>query len=94
MDEPLHLIYKYPLNIGPTIINIPTDSTILKFATQDGKPYVWIEHTDPSENPEYEERKLIMRVTGENWRYKPGFVYMDTIQVGFFVVHIYEDIRK
>lgn len=93
MNEPLQVIYKYPVNIGPTVLNIPTNGTILKFGVQDGKPYVWIEHTDPSENPEYEERKLIMRVTGENWRYKPGFVYMDTIQVGFFVGHIYEDIR-
>lgn len=82
-------IWKFVLPIQDTVeINLPSGSTPLHVAEQDGAVCLWVEVTLGAPN---EFRKFLVRGTGNPLTGDEG-PYLGTAQVGMFVWHVYEAI--
>jgi hypothetical protein len=56
-------IYKYPIQDGFTVLELPKDAEILTVQTQEGKVFVWVLLN--TEQPKV-KWKFIIKATGEN----------------------------
>jgi len=85
-------IYKYPLRIGVTELNLPLDAEVLTVQTQNNEPMLWA-IVDPDDS-ETEKRVFYMLGTGHR---HPSSEFTDlefiaTIQLsnGELVFHVFE----
>jgi hypothetical protein len=82
-------IYKYELKEGS--VEMPIGAKILSIQYQNNRPYIWaLVDTDV----ECEFRYFALVATGEDFPEADDFTYINTIQDGPFVWHIFECIKK
>jgi hypothetical protein len=83
-------IYKYELKDGRGI-EMPIGAKVLTIQTQNGLPYIWaLVDTDA----ECDFRYFTIVGTGHDFPEADNFTYINTIQDGQFVWHIFEFIKK
>jgi hypothetical protein len=82
-------IYKYELKEGS--VEMPIGAKILSIQYQNNRPYIWaLVDTDV----ECDFRYFTIVGTGEDFPEADDFTYINTIQDGPFVWHIFEYIKK
>jgi hypothetical protein len=83
-------IYKYELKDGRGV-EMPIGAKVLTIQTQNGLPYIWaLVDTDV----ECDFRYFTIVGTGHDFPEADDFTYINTIQDGPFVWHIFELIKK
>jgi hypothetical protein len=82
-------IYKYELKEGS--VEMPIGAKILSTQTQNDRPYIW---TLVDIDAECEFRNFAIVGTGHDFPEADDFTYINTIQDGQFVWHIFELIKK
>jgi hypothetical protein len=91
-------VYKYPLNqvkdgeSDPGVVQdilMPVFSNILHVQVQNGIPTLWAE-TDDNPNTIKETRTIRFYMTGEPFDSGMDHIYIGTIHVTGYVLHIYE----
>lgn len=82
------IIYKYQLkDLGITEVKTTGATKVLKFAFKDGQPVVWMEcHPD---NKQERVISFLLIFTGQEFGYKSGWEYLDTVIEGSLVYHCY-----
>jgi hypothetical protein len=83
----MRIIYKYPLQAGQTVVQVPPNFKILKLGLQNGIPHVWIEQDNY-----HSSVKVILFViymTGEPFVSDDAYYYLDSFMSGDFVGHVY-----
>lgn len=86
-------IHKYPIltdgaNLTPFTIDMPVGATILSFQTKDNEPYIWASFDNSNSSTEKRSFKVIG--TGIDFDNRPHDRYIDSVQCGIFVWHLYE----
>ena len=82
-------IYKYELKEGS--VEMPIGAKILTIQTQNNRPYIW---ALVDIDVECEFRNFAIVGTGHDFPEADDFTYINTIQDGPFVWHIFELIKK
>ena len=83
-------IYKYKLKDGRGV-EMPIGAKVLTIQKQNGLPYIWaLVDTDA----EFDFRYFEIVGTGRDFPEADDFTYINTIQDGPFVWHIFELIKK
>ena len=86
------IIYKYPVNLYATSIEIPKHSKLLKVAMQHGEPTFWFEHTEQTRGDLAMNLRIHIIDTGQSFDHPATFVYYDTIfDPNGYVWHVYVD---
>lgn len=91
----MRTIYKYPLELGNCIVNIPVGSRILSVGSQRGTVCLWAEVDKISpytgKEPALIERKFCVIGTGHPL--PNNLIYIDTVVMEPFVWHVYEILK-
>ena len=88
------IIWKYPIMLGTTIVEMPFGSKILSVQVQNDIPNIWIlaESWEAERKYRYEPRRFEVLPTGLSFNNKTGMLYVGTFQLdnGNFVGHLFE----
>mgnify|MGYP000536599848 CR=1 FL=1 len=83
-----NIIYEYRLdNDGTKSVVVPEGSTVLCVQVQNDAPYVWINIEKEGENLRVFNFRTIL--TGQPFEQSIREVYLETVQVGWVVLHVY-----
>ena len=83
------LKYKIPEMVARFTIDMPQNSKILSFQLQDGLPVIWVLGDD---SPGYQKHFTLVGTGIETGNSLSQSRFIGTIQHGFFVWHLFEDI--
>ncbi len=81
----MNSVWKYPLSMGHTDVELPGGAKVLHVDEQDGIPQMWV--LVDTEAPK-EPRQFEVRGTGHN--VEEGRIYVDTWQSPPYVWHLFE----
>lgn len=81
----MRVIYKYPLELGRTHLQLPFEAKVLCVQLQNDNPFIWIE-IDPTLYTKV-NRVFAVIGTGNNF---DGGIYIGTFQMPPYVWHVYE----
>lgn len=81
----MKVVYKYELNLGLTIVDIPQNCKIVDFEFQRGKPYIWAEV-----ETENTTGKICLNIYGTGHEIIKTAVYIKTVHNNGFVWHLYD----
>lgn len=85
------VIYKYPLSgIFSQILQLPKGSKIITVQPQDGKLMAWAAVMD--KQAPLVSVKLRLVATGEDYEFNDETRYINTVQIGSEVWHIFEEV--
>ena len=82
-------IWKYPLTIPSTLVEMPMDADILTVQMQDKNPVLWCRVNSDTKHPS-ESREFVFVGTGRPLPDAPSYEYIGTIQQSPFAWHLYE----
>ena len=81
-------IYKYPVSVGPNLLELPIGAKIVHFAAQGDSLFLWAEIPSP------DSRTITrpFRVYGTGFAIEPDYEHVATCfsRDGLFVWHLYE----
>lgn len=93
------VIYKYPIRSDEFSISMPYDAVILSCAVQNGDPYLWALHSDPTDCEKGDITEFVFRLyaTGASIEINPldssvrGNQFVGTLLLsgGMFVFHLF-----
>ena len=83
----MSVIYKYPLHLPETVIEISYNFVPLCVQVQNGKPHVWFLHPDLDAPKE----KIKFQVIGTGQEFTPLSSYLGTFQIyeGALIFHVF-----
>ncbi len=82
------VIYKYPLELGVTLLDLPLGAEVLEVQVQDGMPVMWV--LVPADIHAVETRLFRPYGTGQGVDSNPR-KFIGTFQLGGFVGHLFEE---
>ena len=82
------VIWKYPIRSSGRDVQVPAGALFLSVQLQDDVVTVWME-CDPT--ADWENRRFVVRMTGEEWQSDGSEMYLGTVQRGPIVLHVYEE---
>lgn len=86
----MKVVYKYTIEVAEfQVVDMPSQAKILSAQVQHGQIRLWA-LCDPAAR--IKQRRVLMFGTGQPFNgLAQGFVYIDTVQVGVYVWHVFAE---
>lgn len=87
-------IFKYHLESDLTVISLPSDARVLCAKCVDRNIYIWVEFDESGYMQRIVDRPFRVFPTGLRTMNNQARKYIDTVIMGAFVWHVYEECNK